>query len=74
MSWQYDKEWSDQFMPDIKAVLGQNLLGDASREEDTKRATDLVVLHMKDVRIAVRMRRRKYAENQHYVGQFTIRA
>ena len=73
MSWQDDKKWSDQFMPDIKAVLGQNLLGDASREEDTKRATDLVVLHMKDVRIAVRMRRRKYAENQHYVGQFTIR-
>ena len=73
MSWQHDKEWSDQFMPDIKAVLGQNLLGDASREEDTKHATDLVVLRMKDVRIAVRMRRRRYSENQHYVGQFTIR-
>lgn len=73
MSWQDDKKWSDQFMPDIKAVLGQNLLGDASREDDAKHATDLVVLHMKDVRIAVRMRRRRYSENQHYVGQFTIR-
>jgi hypothetical protein len=73
MSWQDDKTWSDRFMPDIKAVLGQHLLGEASREDDAKHATDLVVLHMKDVRIAVRMRRRRYAENEHYVGQFTIR-
>lgn len=73
MSWQDDKGWSDQFMPDIKAVLGQHLLGEASREDDTKHATDLVVLQMKDLRIAVRMRRRRYAENQRYIEQFTIR-
>jgi len=73
MSWQYDKGWADQFMPDIKAVLGRHLLGEASMAEDSKHATDLVVLQMKDLRIAVRMRRRKYAENQHYVNQFTIR-
>lgn len=73
MSWQDDKCWSDQFMPDIKAVLGQHLLGEASVEDDTKRATDLVVLQMKDLRIAVRMRRRRYSENPAYVEQFTIR-
>jgi hypothetical protein len=73
MSWQGDKGWADQFMPDIKSVLGRHLLGEASLAEDAKHATDLVVLQMKDLRIAVRMRRRKYAENQYYVGQFTIR-
>ena len=73
MSWQDDKGWSDQFMPDIKAVLGQHLLGEASREDDAKHATDLVVLQMKDLRIAVRMRRRRYAENPRYLEQFTIR-
>jgi hypothetical protein len=73
MSWHNDKHWADKLMPDIKAVLGQHLLGDASREDDEKHATDLVTLHMKDLRIAVRMRRRKYSENEHYVGQFTIR-
>jgi hypothetical protein len=73
MSWQDDKGWSDQFMPDIKGVLGQHLLGEASREDDAKHATDLVVLQMKDLRIGVRMRRRKYAENARYVEQFTIR-
>jgi len=73
MSWQGDKGWADQFMPDIKSVLGRHLLGEASLTEDAKHATDLVVLQMKDLRIAVRMRRRKYAENQHYLGQFTIR-
>jgi len=51
MSWQNDKGWSDQFMPDIKAVLGQHLLGEASMDEDAKHATDLVVLQMKNVRI-----------------------
>lgn len=73
MSWQNDKGWSDQFMPDIKAVLGQHLLGEASMDEDAKHATDLVVLQMKNVRIAVRMRRRRYAENPKYIEQFTIR-
>jgi hypothetical protein len=73
MSWQDDKGWSDQFMPDIKAVLGQNLLGEASREDDAKHATDLVVLQMKDLRIGVRMRRRKYADNARYIEQFTLR-
>jgi hypothetical protein len=73
MSWQGDKGWADQFMPDIKSVLGRHLLGEASLTEDAKHATDIVVLQMKDLRIAVRMRRRKYAENQHYLGQFTIR-
>lgn len=74
MKWKEDHAWSGQFMPDIKSVLGQHLLGDASYEDDTKHATDLVVLRMKDLRIAVRMRRRRYADNAKWVQQFTIRS
>ena len=51
MKWKEDHAWSGQFMPDIKSVLGQHLMGDASYEDDTKHATDLVVLRMKDLRI-----------------------
>ena len=74
MNWQQDKRWADRFMPEIKAVLGMHLLGEAPQEEDAERATDLIVLRMDPVRIAVRMRKRQYAENKQYLGEFTIRS
>lgn len=73
MSWQDDKRWADVFMPEIKAVLGVHLLGEAPHEEDAVRATDLIVLRMDSVRIAVRMRKKQYGLRPDYVGEFTIR-
>lgn len=70
--WQADKGWSDRFMPEIKARLGQHLIGEPPIEEDVERNTDLVVLMMKPVRIAVRIRRNDALLR--YGGQFTIRA
>lgn len=71
MGWEDEKRWSDRFIPEIKSILGQILIGEASQEEDMKRNTDLIVLRMEAVRIACRVRRFKYLEN--YGDEFTIR-
>ncbi len=73
MSWIDNKRWADNFMPHIKAILGMQFLGEAPYEEDIKRVTDLIVLRMYPVRIAVRMREKKYAQNKDYLQEFTIR-
>ena len=65
------KRWADQFMPEIKTILGLYLIGEASEEDDMKRNTDLIVLKMDGVRIAVRVRKKGYAEM--YGDEFTIR-
>ena len=69
--WQQSKSWSDKFIPEIKSILGQYLICEASAEEDQKRNTDLVVLNMQSVRIACRVRKADYAER--YGNEFTIR-
>jgi hypothetical protein len=74
MSWKDDKRWSDVFMPEIKSILGMHLLGEAPHEEDATRATDLIVLKMEAVRIAVRMRKKSYGINPMYREEFTIRS
>lgn len=74
MSWHDDKRWADAFMPEIKAILGMHLLGEAPQEEDAMRATDLIVLRMEPVRVAVRMRKKRYADNPGYLQEFTIRS
>ena len=65
------KRWSDHFLPQIKRILGLYLIGEAPTEEDQKHNTDLIVLDMKPLRIAVRVRRFKYADQ--YQDEFTIR-
>lgn len=70
--YQQDKRWSDRFLPEIKSILGQHLIGAASLEEDRKRNTDLIVLKMEAVRIACRVR--KYEYYVRYPDEFTIRA
>lgn len=72
IGYEADKRWSDRFLPEIKATLGLYLIGEASREEDQRRNTDLIVLHMDAVRIACRVRRNKYMER--YGDEFTIRS
>jgi len=69
--WQSDKAWSDAYLPTIKAILGQCLIGEASREDDQERNTDLIVLRMNAVRIACRLRRQEFATK--YGNEFTIR-
>lgn len=70
--WQSDKAWSDRFLTEIKGILGLYLIGEASADEDQQRNTDLIVLRMEAVRIAVRIRRFKYWLD--YPDQFTIRS
>ena len=70
--WEIDKKWSDRFLPEIKRVLGENLIGEPPIEEDQERNTDLVVLKMESVRIGCRVRRHKYFSG--YGDEFTIRA
>ena len=72
MNWKDNKEWSDQFMPEIKKILGLYLIGEANEEEDSRRNTDLIVLTMAAVRIGCRVRRYGYAKK--YGDEFTIRA
>lgn len=70
--WKSDKLWSDRFIPMIKPILGTHLIGEASREEDAERNTDLIVLRMEAVRIGCRIRR--FDAFEKYSDEFTIRA
>lgn len=70
--WQYDKKWSDIFMPEIKSILGLHLIGEPPTEEDQERNTDLIVLKMEAVRIGCRIRRPEYLDK--YADEFTLRA
>ncbi|WP_439521091.1 hypothetical protein [Marivita sp.] len=74
MSYHYDinRTWSDQFIPEIKRIVGAELLKVASNTLDQTQATDLVMLDAQDMRIAARVRRPGYAER--YPHQFTIRS
>lgn len=69
--WEKDKQASDIFIPEIKQILGLYLIGEANREEDQERNTDLIVLKMETIRIACRVRDKKYMDK--YSNEFTIR-
>ena len=72
--WEDDKHWSDRFIPEMKRILGEHLIGEAPVEEDLKRNTDLVVLLVKPARIACRVRKPEYWLNRNYRNEFTIRS
>lgn len=67
-----NREWSDQFIPHIKRIVGFHLLQVTPHEIDCKQATDLMVFTARDLRIAARVRRPGFAER--YPFQFTLRA
>jgi len=67
-----NRTWSDQFLPDIRRIVGQHLLSVAPDEMDWHQATDLVMLNATDMRIAARVRRPGFADR--FPHQFTIRA
>ena len=72
MSYRKDREWSDQFIPRIKWIVGPHLLVPSQFEVDAKQAADLIVLRARDMTIAARIRRCGYAESYPY--EFTIRS
>lgn len=51
-----DYEWSERFIPTMKRLVGPYLLTKSTIEQDTKEATDLVVLCAHNLRIACRVR------------------
>ncbi|WP_425084008.1 hypothetical protein [Ruegeria profundi] len=67
-----NRHWSDQFLPEIKSIIGSHILQAAPDPLDHFQATDLLMLDAKDMRIAARVRRHGYAAR--YPHQFTIRA
>jgi hypothetical protein len=71
-NWKKDKTWSDRFLPEMKRILGEHLIGEPPVEEDAERNTDLIVLKMDAVRIGCRVRKHAYLAP--YGGEFTIRA
>lgn len=76
MNWTDDKHFSDRYLPAIKRILGEHLIGEPREEEDRLRNTDLIVLKMEAVRIACRIRRDSYLEAKAFAAtsEFTIRA
>jgi hypothetical protein len=66
-----DRKWSDAFVPELRRLIGPHLLVPSSLEQDRTEAADLVILKARDVTIACRLRRAKYATK--YAGEFTIR-
>jgi len=72
MNWEVDKAWSDRFVPEIKRILGEHLIGVAGVADDTLRNTDLITLCLAgEVRIACRVRKYQYLER--YGDEFTMR-
>ncbi|WP_306114209.1 MULTISPECIES: hypothetical protein [unclassified Roseovarius] len=67
-----NRNWSDQFLPQIKRIVGSHLLETSPDPLDWHQATDLLMLDARDMRIAARVRRPGYATQ--YPHQFTIRS
>jgi hypothetical protein len=71
--WEELKAWSDKYLPEIKRHIGEHLISEPKDiTEDSTHNTDLVVLELKAVRIACRVRKDKYRER--YGNEFTIRS
>lgn len=77
-SWIDDKRWADPYLPFVKAICGYYFLAEGTYVEDAQQNTDLKVLDMGDIRIAVRLRESQYwreqTRNGHpYRQDFTLR-
>lgn len=70
--YQTDREWSDQFLPVIRQIVGPHLLVPSPFEVDAKEAADLIVLRARDMTVAARVRRPGYADRYPY--EFTVRS
>jgi len=70
--YQDDRRWSEQFIPEIKRIVGPQLLVVTPDEIDCTQAADLMVFTARDMKIAARIRRHGFAEK--YGNEFTIRS
>lgn len=70
-AYQEQRKWSDTFIPQIKRIVGPQLMSVTPDEIDCKQAADLWVFTARDMRIAARVRRNEYLRWKY---QFTIRA
>jgi hypothetical protein len=75
--WERDKADTDAYLPLVKAICGYYFIGDAPKEEDQDHNTDLIVLNLGGVRIAVRLRKPHYwkqgTPTRLYRDEFTLR-
>jgi len=69
---QREYDWQRRFVPEIKRILGEQLITEGPPEEDLRHNTDFIVLGLDAVRVACRVRRHSYLAR--YGGEFTIRA
>lgn len=67
-----DFDWQAGYLRHVKRLLGEALFLEADEFEDQRHATDLLVLHAKDLRIGCRIRRHQYLAG--YGDEFTIRS
>lgn len=72
MGYAHNRLWSDNFIPQIKSIVGPCLLDVTPDEIDMHQAADLMVFTARDMRIAARIRRPGFADRYRY--EFTIRA
>lgn len=73
-SYQKQRAWAEQFMPQVKRIVGPLLLEPANFELDTSEATDLIVMRARDMRIGVRVRQKWVGEHEQFKWQFTMRS
>lgn len=72
-AWHDSKKESDQFLDEIKMIIGRTFISEPEREEeDSLRNTDLIVFKMEAIRVACRVRKMKYYDD--YGDEFTIRS
>lgn len=67
-----DRAYSDRFIPEIRRVVGPELLIVSTDEEDRTQATDMTILKGKDMKIACRVRRPGVIEK--WGWEFTMRS
>lgn len=72
MSYSTNRQWSDRFIPAIKALVGPHLLCESPLVVDMQQAADLIVMRGRDMMIACRVRRAGFADR--YPFEFTVRS
>ena len=58
--------WQRAWIPQVREIVGPILLEEAPLEEDQQRVTDLIILKIRNQRIACRLRTPGYAKNNWY--------
>lgn len=71
-TYETNRAWSDRFLPEIKRIVGAQILQTAPDDFDMRHATDLLMLDGRDMRVAARVRRPGYAGRFPY--DFTLRS